>query len=397
MTKQKYTIDSFFAGVGGIDLGFEQTGSFKTKYANAFDKNACKTYKANFPNVQLDDRDVHDVLPDEIPDADIIAETPPCQSFSVAGYRRGFEDDRGTLFFEVLRMIQAKRPRVIFFENVKNLVTHNDGKTFKVIKEALIKNGYYITWKVMNAKDYGNLPQNRERIYLVCFRNRSDFRRFHFPDPITRTKTLHDIIDFSDQKPEKYYYRQGKQRFYKQLRHDITSHDTAYQWRRQYTRENKSNVLPTLTANMGTGGSNVPLILTSNNQIRKLTPRECFNGQGFPTDFVLPDDVANTQLYKQAGNSVAVPVIKRIAEQILKAIDGYPDDHDQIEKGKYALIYSDFKNKYEGSSYVKTFAEDADNLQNIAFASKLPMINYYGYLDTVARNKKVQFLMIEHA
>lgn len=392
---KKYTIDSFFAGVGGIDLGFEQTGRFETKYANEFDKNACKTFEANFPNVYLDGQDIHNVSQEEIPDCDVMIGGFPCQAFSAAGYKRGFEDKRGTLFFEMLRMIQAKRPRVILFENVKNLVTHNDGKTFKVIKEVLIKNGYYITWKVMNAKDYGNLPQNRERIYLVYFHNRSDFRRFHFPEPITRTKTLHDIIDFSDQKPEKYYYRQGRQRFYGQLRHDITSHDTAYQWRRQYTRENKSNVLPTLTANMGTGGSNVPLILTSDNQIRKLTPRECFNGQGFPTNFVLPDDVANTQLYKQAGNSVAVPVIKRIAEQILKAIDGFPDNHDQIGQGDYALVYSDFKNKYEGSSYVKAFAKDPDNLQNIALHSRLPMVNYYGYLNTVAKNKKVQFLMIE--
>ena len=296
-----YTIDAFFAGVGGIELGFTQTGEFRVVYANEFDKNARKTYAENNPETPLDGRDVHDVLASEIPDSDVIMGGFPCQAFSIAGYRKGFEDDRGDLFFELLRMINAKRPRVIFIENVKNLVSHDHGNTFKVIREALVENDYYIKWKVLNGKDYGNVPQNRERIYVVGFDNKEDYDRFSFPDPIKLTKTLHDVIDFHNKKDEKYYYREGKQPFYDKLVPEITSQDTAYQWRRQYVRANKSHVLPTLTANMGTGGHNVPLILTDSGEIRKLTPKECFNGQGYPESFKLPEDEANGQLYKQAG------------------------------------------------------------------------------------------------
>ena len=266
-----YTIDAFFAGVGGIELGFTQTGEFRVVYANEFDKNARKTYAENNPETPLDGRDIHDINPNEIPDSDVIMGGFPCQAFSIAGYRKGFEDERGDLFFELLKMIKSKRPRVVFIENVKNLVTHDHGNTFKVIREALVENDYYIKWKVLNGKEYGNIPQNRERIYVVGFDSKEDYDRFIFPEPIKLTKTLHDIIDFHNKKDEKYYYRKGKQPFYDKLVPEITSQETAYQWRRQYVRANKSNVLPTLTANMGTGGHNVPLILTDSGEIRKLT------------------------------------------------------------------------------------------------------------------------------
>ncbi|MHA8263741.1 DNA cytosine methyltransferase, partial [Lactobacillaceae bacterium Melli_B3] len=140
----KYLIDAFFAGVGGIELGFEKTGEFRVAYANEFDKNARVTYKLNNPNTPLDDRDIHDVDPEKIPDCDVIMGGFPCQAFSIAGYRKGFEDDRGDLFFELLKMIKSKKPKVIFIENVKNLVTHDHGNTFKVIREALASNGYFI-------------------------------------------------------------------------------------------------------------------------------------------------------------------------------------------------------------------------------------------------------------
>lgn len=129
-TPKQYQIDAFFAGVGGIELGFEQTGEFRVVYANEFDKNARETYTVNHPDTPLDGRDIHEVSPDEIPDADVIMGGFPCQAFSIAGYRKGFEDDRGDLFFELLKMIKAKKPRVIFIENVKNLVTHDHGNLF---------------------------------------------------------------------------------------------------------------------------------------------------------------------------------------------------------------------------------------------------------------------------
>lgn len=311
---------SFFAGVGGIELGFIQSGCI-VDYANEIDDYAVKTYEMNF-SLKVDHRSILEVQPEEVPDVDVIMGGFPCQAFSIAGYRRGFEDEkgRGTLFFELLRIIKAKKPRVVFCENVKNLVGHDNGNTFRVIREALEDAGYRIKYQVLNGMTYGNVPQNRERIYVVGFKNYEDYRNFDFPAPIPLTNTLRNAIDFDAVVDEKYYYSPKKCGFYNQLKQEMQSAETVYQWRRVYVRENKSNVCPTLTANMGEGGHNVPLIL-SNHGIRKLTPHECFNLQGYPHDFKLPADMAQTHLYKQAGNSVVVPVIARIAECICQAIE----------------------------------------------------------------------------
>lgn len=389
-----YTIDAFFAGVGGIELGFQQTGEFRVVYANEFDKNARETYMANHPDTPLDGRDIHEVSPDEIPDSDVIMGGFPCQAFSIAGYRKGFEDDRGDLFFELLKMVKAKKPRVVFIENVKNLVTHDHGNTFKVIREALVENGYYIKWAVLNGKDY-NIPQNRERIYVVGFKHRADYDRFAFPEPVKLTKTIHDIIDFAGQKDERYYYRDGKQPFYDKLVPAITSQDTIYQWRRQYVRENKNGVVPTLTANMGTGGHNVPLILTDSGEIRKLTPKETFNAQGYPKDFKLPD-ISNGQLYKQAGNSVVVPVIKQIATKICEAIDA--EDPGLVldpPQQKYALIFSDIDSRFKGESYVEAYANTREALEEKVAKTGIPLLSDEDYLKLVQKKKKATFYMIE--
>ncbi|BAP01237.1 type II restriction modification system cytosine-5 DNA methyltransferase [Mycoplasmopsis californica HAZ160_1] len=313
-----YKIASLFAGVGGIDLGFELTGKFKTVWANEYDKNARITFRKNFDAV-LNEQDIRSVDTREVPDVDVLISGFPCTSFSVAGYRKGFEDEKsGDLFFETLRFIVAKKPKVIFLENVKNLVSHDKGKTFQIIKDALEENGYKIKYQVLNAKDYGNIPQNRERIYIVGFRSEKAYHNFEFPFPIKLTKTIKDMFE-NNVSDEIFYYTEDKNAFYKVLKEEMNKIDTIYQWRRKYVRENKSNVCPTLTANMGTGGHNVPLIKTKQG-IRKLTPRECFNFQGYPANFKLPK-LANSHLYKQAGNSVVVPVINRIAENILKALE----------------------------------------------------------------------------
>ncbi|AIA29300.1 Type II restriction modification system cytosine-5 DNA methyltransferase [Mycoplasmopsis californica] len=313
-----YKIASLFAGVGGIDLGFELTGKFKTVWANEYDKNARITFRKNFDPV-LNEQDIRSVDTREVPDVDVLISGFPCTSFSVAGYRKGFEDEKsGDLFFETLRFIVAKKPKVIFLENVKNLVSHDKGKTFQIIKDALEENGYKIKYQVLNAKDYGNIPQNRERIYIVGFRSEKAYHNFEFPFPIKLTKTIKDMFE-NNVSDEIFYYTEDKNAFYKVLKEEMNKIDTIYQWRRKYVRENKSNVCPTLTANMGTGGHNVPLIKTKQG-IRKLTPRECFNFQGYPANFKLPK-LANSHLYKQAGNSVVVPVINRIAENILKALE----------------------------------------------------------------------------
>lgn len=313
---------SFFAGVGGIDKGFEKAG-FETIYANEMDKNAGMTYKANYPNVHLDVCDIRDLdEKKDIPAFDIMLAGFPCQAFSVAGYRQGFDDEkgRGNLFFELVRIIKAKKPKIVFLENVKNLVSHDDGKTFTVISDTLENLGYHVKPMVLNASSYGNIPQTRERIYIVCFKSVIQYRKFDFPKPIKLEKTLKSVIDFDTEQDQRYYYTE-KCSFYNELRDSMKSSDTCYQWRRVYVRENKSNLCPTLTANMGTGGHNVPLILTHDDRIRKLTPRECFNLQGFPDDFILPETLCNGALYKQAGNSVVVSVIQRIANEIKKAIE----------------------------------------------------------------------------
>lgn len=310
-------VASFFAGVGGIDIAFENAG-FDVIWANEFDKYAADTYRLNFNNELIVD-DIRNIEAKDIPDFDVMIGGFPCQAFSVAGYRKGFDDERGNLFFELERIFIEKKPKVIFLENVKNLVGHDGGNTFRVILERLKNAGYHVKKEVLNACDYGNLPQNRERIYIVAFLDEKAYKEFEFPEPIELTNTLKDYIDYDVKQDDKYYYTKESCGFYDELVKNVKSSDTTYQWRRVYVRENKSNLCPTLTANMGTGGHNVPIIYTTRG-IRKFTPRECFNIMGYNKDYKLPENMANTHLYKQAGNSVVVPVIQRIAEEINLAI-----------------------------------------------------------------------------
>ncbi|EOS7951168.1 DNA cytosine methyltransferase, partial [Enterococcus hirae] len=349
--EDKRTIAAFFSGVGGIELGFTNTGKFRVLYANEFDSNAIITYRENHPETHLDERDIHEVTKDMsvVPEANLVIGGFPCQAFSIAGYRKGFEDERGDLFFELLKIINEKKPEAIFVENVKNMVTHDHGNTFKVIREALVMSNYFIKWKVLNGKDYGNVPQNRERIYIVGFKSKEAYESFSFPEKIRLTNKLDSVIDFNLDADERYYYDETKTPFWDKLYPNITSQDTVYQWRRQYVRENKSGVVPTLTANMGTGGHNVPLILTNDGRIRKLTPKETFNVQGFPANFKLPN-ISNGQLYKQAGNSVVVPVIQRIAEKIDEALEKSDELIKVIPNGKYAIMHTIMDGRFSGRS-----------------------------------------------
>jgi len=310
---------SFFAGVGGIDLGFEQAG-FEVVYANEICEKASLTYKQNHV-IPLDTRDIRNVKSNEIPDFDVLLAGFPCQAFSVAGYRQGFDDEkgRGNLYFELERIMMDKKPSVVFLENVKNLLGHDGGRTFSVIRQSMESMGYKIHHKVMNAIQYGDIPQIRERIYIVGFLDNKVSEKFRFPEKVELQTTIAAVVDFENPVEDRYYYTESCI-FYDKLAESITRSDTMYQWRRHYVRENKSNACPTLTANMGTGGHNVPLILTGHG-IRKLTPKECFMLQGFDKSFSLPENVANCHLYKQAGNSVVVPVVKRIADSMKSAIN----------------------------------------------------------------------------
>ena len=310
---------SFFAGVGGIDLGFEQ-GGFEVVYANEICEKASLTYKENH-TIKLDTRDIRNVQSDQISDFEVMLAGFPCQAFSVAGYRQGFDDQkgRGNLYFELERIMKEKKPSTVFLENVKNLVGHDNGRTFSIICKSMRELGYHIHHKVMNASEYGGIPQNRERIYVIGFLDEKVSDCFAFPPKIKLKKTISDIFDYDEKVDDKYYYHDDKY-MYDELAKSMTSSDTVYQWRRRYVRENKSNLCPTLTANMGPGGHNVPLIKTPHG-FRKLTPKECFMIQGFDKTFKLPNNVANSHLYKQAGNSVVVPVVRRIANSIMSAIN----------------------------------------------------------------------------
>jgi DNA (cytosine-5)-methyltransferase 1 len=323
--KTIYTVGSLYAGIGGVCLGFKNAGA-NVLWANDFDKNASITYRSNFTH-KFYEQDVHTLDPKDLPKVDILTSGFPCQAFSIAGYQKGFKDSRGNHFFETLKFIHHLKPKAILLENVKNLKSHDKGNTFNVIKDFVLNSGYSFISQVLNTKDYADIPQNRERILMIGFRDEDysdDFtmnpsaicsQSFNFPDPIPLTKTIKDLLE--RKKVDKHFYYHDSY-LYDKLKEEITKKDTAYQWRRMYVRENKSNVCPTLTANMGTGGHNVPLI-KDRYGIRKLTPRECIRFQGFSDNYVLPD-IARSQLYKQIGNSVTVPLIERVAEKVINSL-----------------------------------------------------------------------------
>jgi len=309
------TLD-LFAGVGGIRLGFEKAG-FETVFANDFEKNCKETYDSNFKNSKLIVEDIRKIGIDDLPEFDFLLGGFPCQAFSIAGYRKGFDDEnRGNLFFDVARILEARNPAGFLLENVKNLKGHDGGKTFSIIMQTLKDLGYHVKSKVLNSMEYGNIPQNRERIYIVGFKNKEYIEKFEFPQPQKLKVKVMDLLEKNV--AEKYYYN-GKP-LYSKLKDFVKEDGKVYQWRRRYVRENKRGVCPTLTANMGMGGHNVPII-KDDKGIRKLTPLECFRIQGFPKNFILPEKLADCALYKQAGNSVTVTVLAEIAKRMKQAMN----------------------------------------------------------------------------
>lgn len=314
--KQQFRTIDLFAGIGGIRLGFKKA-KFETVFANDFEEQCRATYNLNFKTEKLVVEDIRNIGINDLPEFDFLLAGFPCQAFSIAGYRQGFKDkkNRGNLFFDVAKIIEARRPTGFLLENVKNLKNHDEGKTFKIIIETLEMLGYYIKTEVLNTMEYGNIPQNRERVYIIGFKNEKHFENFSFPEKKKLNVKITDLLEKNV--PEKYYYN-GKP-LYDKLKNDVTKTGRVYQWRRQYVRENKKGVCPTLTANMGTGGHNVPIIKDKKG-IRKLTPKECARIQGFPKSFKLPKGVADSILYKQLGNSVSVPVVEAVAKQIKLAL-----------------------------------------------------------------------------
>lgn len=410
---KKYEVGSLFAGVGGICLGFKQathedTG-FNINWANEIDEHAAVTYRTNFDhelivgdiekiinpslldiekeeNIKMleneSDEKTKSTLMKKISESDelkllyegkrasilknridVLMGGFPCQAFSIAGEAKGFDDHRGNLFWSFINIVNLLepihgKPRILFLENVKNLKGHDDGKTYLVIKSELEKAGYIIKEKILNTMDYSDLPQNRERIYIVGFLNKDDADKFTMFDdinkffksktPLNRMEDVKKVLDpgINKENGDEYYYTKKKYPGYfiskeeyialpeedrknvrVNLEEQISEEYQFYQVRRgMYVRKNMSNVCPTLTANMGTGGHNVPLIKVKDG-IRKLTPAETFKLQGFPigNGYTLPSRLEsrsypNSSLYKQAGNAVSVPVVRMIAEEILKIL-----------------------------------------------------------------------------
>lgn len=313
----QFTFVDLFAGVGGFRLALQSVGG-KCVFSSEWNNAAMVTYSKNFGDIPCGDitlKETKDAIPNTF---DVLCAGFPCQAFSIAGKQKGFEDTRGTLIYDVFEIVNKHRPKVIFLENVKNLVAHDKGRTFTIIREK-IENvlGYKMFYKVLNSMTHASVPQNRERIFIVAFNpdKVENYHSFSFPEPIPLKRSIKDLLLEGRQEKKLYY---NDHAYYPLLAQEITRKDTIYQWRRVYVRENKSKVCPTLTANMGAGGHNVPLVLDDYG-IRKLTPRECFRFQGYPDSYILPE-LANSKLYMQAGNSVTVPLITRIAEQIFKVL-----------------------------------------------------------------------------
>lgn len=323
----KIKVGSLFAGVGGICQAFKAAG-FDVIWANEIDKNACKTYELNHSGTYLFKKSIENLTKEELMEQgaiDVLTAGFPCQPFSLAGHRLGFEDPRGKLFFNFITILQWLQPKAFFLENVKNIMNHDDGQTIKTIKETIEECGYSFRPFVLKASDYSTVPQARERTYMIGFRGESPSNNEQ-----TLTELFREPSKKIDTKPFNYFLEKGSalecdfytsdSKISERIRLGVTKPDTFYQYRRYYVRENKSNMCPTLTANMGGGGHNVPIIL-ENNIPRKITPKECFNLQGFPKTFKLPKDVNRAQLYKQAGNAVVVPVVKAIAKQMKKVLE----------------------------------------------------------------------------
>ena len=332
--QKKLRFIDLFAGIGGIRLGFENAfkENSETVFVSEWDSYAQKTYLANFSKPETIAGDITKLDEKSIPSFDICLAGFPCQAFSLAGQRKGFDDNykgvcRGTLFLDVARICEYHKPKVIFCENVKGLVLHDKGRTFKIIKSTFEQLGYTVFSQILNSKDFG-VPQNRERIYIVAFRKDLNVEKFNFPDATDSSKKIKDIIE-ENPVSAKYYlsttYIQTLIRH--KARHEALGHGFGYEIRsldgtagaivcggmgreRNLIIDKRQTNLTPVTHIKGT---------VNTDGIRKMTPREWARLQGFPDSFKLV--LADTHLYKQFGNSVTVPVIQAIAEKIKEVLD----------------------------------------------------------------------------
>lgn len=305
MNWNNFSFIDLFAGIGGIRLGFESVGGHCV-FSSEFDENACKTYEANFG--EHPSGDITKIAAKDIPDFDVLLGGFPCQAFSIIGKKEGFENETcGTLFFEIERILKEKKPKAFMLENVRNLTAHDKGNTFKVIRTHLEALGYTVYAKVLNALDYG-VPQKRERIIIVGFK---DNILFSFPDPVptSRRKTLKEILEVDvDEK----YYVKDRIRESRLMRLKDPNYPKPY-----ISHENMAgSITPHPYSSCLRAGASANYILI--NDERRPTEREMLRIQGFPDTFKIV--VPYSQIKHQTGNSVAVPVIKAVAKQMINAL-----------------------------------------------------------------------------
>ena len=307
-----YTMVDLFSGIGGTRLGFHQTGRVASIFSSEINKYSIETYNANFNSVPKGD--ITKIQVDDIPDFDILVAGFPCQAFSQAGKKLGFEDTRGTLFFEIARILEGKRPKAFLLENVKNLVNHDNGNTFKVIIETLQSLNYEVYYHLFKAKDFG-VPQNRERIYIVGFDKIqvSNYKDFVFPIPPCTKIRVKDILE--EYVDEKYTISDKLWIGFQNRKARNNKAGKGFGFSLVNEEDPYTN---TLLARYYKDGKEI-LISQKGKNPRRLTPRECARLQGFPDEFIIP--VSDTQAYQGFGNSVAVPVIHAIAEEIIKVLD----------------------------------------------------------------------------
>ena len=314
-----------FSGIGGFRLALEKFGN-KCVFSADFNKYACDTYSKNFNDYPL--IDIQKYPEKKIPNHDILCAGFPCQPFSIGGKRKGFDDVRGTLFFDIVRILKEKKPKIFILENVKGLVNHDNGKTFKKIINILsskvnnehVKSsrenlGYNVFWKILNSKDY-NIPQNRERVFIIGFKDQN--ANFEFPKKKLLKKTLKDLIEEKSQKfknisdlSKSYVFKHLKSHKKYNIIKNL-AYLVANEVRKSRCNFRFDNISPCLTTKMGTGGNNVPYLV---NQNRFFSLEECLSLQGFPKNYKLTDNYS--EALKQIGNSVTVPVIEEIIKKII--------------------------------------------------------------------------------
>ncbi|MBR9952672.1 DNA cytosine methyltransferase [Alitiscatomonas aceti] len=311
-----------FAGIGGIRLGFESVGGHCV-FSSEFDEDACKTYEANFG--EHPSGDITKIDAKDIPDFEILLGGFPCQAFSIIGKKEGFANETcGTLFFDIERILKEKQPPAFMLENVRNLTAHDNGNTFRIIKEHLEKLGYHVYAKVLNALDYG-VPQKRERIIIVGF---IDDVEFSFPEPISESEktTLADILE--DNVDKKYYVRDA-------IRESRIERLKDKNYPKPYiSHENMAgSITPHPYSSALRAGASANYILI--NDERRPTERELLRIQGFPDDFKIV--VPYGKIKKQTGNSVAVPVIKAVAREMIAALKNF-HENGGVKDGKSTKI-----------------------------------------------------------